>query len=150
MFFSLPTTCTNINDLNMVRNILLQEKGESMIANQNWMLRTLIQAYERNHYTIFHCPFLKQPIPGYFRSKNDLVKVAQPIPILYQTYTVSMFSLYFHCKVSNDEMMFTNVEIFINKTFEKKVLIFCINEGVARVRLVIRGLSPVQANGFVS
>ena len=42
MFFSLPTTCTNINDLNMVRNILLQEKGESMIANQNWMLRTLI------------------------------------------------------------------------------------------------------------
>ena len=38
--FSLPTTCTNINDLNMVRNILLQEKGESMIPKQNW--RTLI------------------------------------------------------------------------------------------------------------
>ena len=38
--FSLPTTCTNINDLNMVRNIPLQEKGESMIPKQNW--RTLI------------------------------------------------------------------------------------------------------------
>ena len=53
-----------------------------------------------------------------------------------------MFSLYFHCKVSNDEMMFTNVEIFINKTFEKKskFLYSAFKRfGVARVRLVIRG-----------
>ena len=52
-----------------------------------------------------------------------------------------MFSLYFHCKVSNDEMMFTNVEIFINKTFEKKNPNSYILHwfGVARVRLVIRG-----------